>query len=1810
MYTFLATILLLVPCAETAPTFHNHPGTLNLNENADSALDLWSGVSATCYPSTNTYFYNVFGIKLFKTGEDQHTVPCETCTLSSNPNSGLFSWSGSTIRKSACSATSCGACASCTACSTSNGCMTGPATYNLIVQCYTTSYDNNDDGTSTFTVNVVEETPTLVISLPDSVNADNSMSSGTVLATASKSSGGPIVEYTKPTAVVNTYSIGTVNMFELNTANGQVYVATNPAVEYDYTYTIRVCIYTRRKESCKTMTISFDGCFQTPNCNSQTDTSSFSDQFPVGGTFLTMTYDQPSDHFPAISSTWQNLNFVIVSSTLNEASLNLYTGVLSSTGNITVWPDYPYSTHTIVVRVSNPGHSCDYSSTCTMSMRVAFTNWPITITSLPTSRNIHEDTDARTLVHSIITYDYNHPDHDNVTCVVITNEEPTLLELTHNGNYNYNSWFIYKKVCQNPNCGHIDANFLCDIGFACLNYDLDNGYTMTIKCSDAYGTDDTETFTLRVTENLPPVFTNTPTTITISADNITYLDNIFSIYYTDSENETLDYNYTTSPSSFAFDSRGNYNDNPANVTVTNVQSDLVDTTFSINFCGRERRNIVCSSFTIEAGCFHTLNCHDQRGNFSDQHAIGETLFTVTYDGTSDSFNTTLQNLSFDIVSSTLDDVAINTTGIISTIGNITVWPDYPYTTHTIVARVNSTGNICSYTASCTMTMDVYFTNWPIRIASLPASASIHEDTDERTLVHSIIVNDDNNPDHDNVTCEVVTNEEPTLLELYHNGEFKSNSWFIYKKVCLYPNCGYIDASFLCDLGFACLNYDLDNEYTITIKCNDAYGSEDTETFTLKVTENQPPVFTNTPTTITINTDNIAHLDNIFSIYYTDAEKEILDYNYTISPITPSLFAFDDRGNYSNNPANVTATIFQWDLVNTTFSVTFCGRERRNIVCSSFTIDIREYCGPTPVCTDDSTTVTDQNAVAGYEVFQITVTGSGYTQLNYVITSEYPDLFSVDSMTGSITIASALSVTNPPNPSTYSLVANVHDTVACAVAACAFSVEVTFTNEDISITNMASVSVDIHEDTTESVKIVTIATSDANTNDGVTCEVDEAASTPVNNSIFFAVETDTGSNVYELMSKEGPGFDYDVADTYKIVVVCEDNYGSSDTATATVSILENQIPTMDNINAGDIINVDPMTVKSGATIFTLQTSDAENDPLVYTCNVTDSFVPLQCLSDGVVSMKRDVRIPDEEGEMYPITLCIEESVHSHVVCETLNVNISSSKTNPQLNNLPATISFAENTAADTALFTVTVEDPDALDVHTYSMTVYPKTASAAFSLDANAGTLTLSEALDYETLNHYEFLFSVRDVYLPGLEEKYLNLSVTDVNEAPVLTLLQTTYDTIEQSAGYTVATLQYSCTDVDNGQTMTISLSSGTYIAYFTLDPATGIITYAQDWDFENGVVPPQTTSLEITCDDGNGLSSTGNIVINIALVNEFSPVLSTTSEDIIIYSNQTLIDPLFTVTATDSDFGDDGVFEYSILGVGKGSKYFTISSAGSLFISNYIDWRYNATFEFTVRVSDGENDPKYAHVNVNVTYLTSFEIPIPTKEKAKCILCTNIGVTVVSILCVEGFLCLLFFIQICVRMRAYEICQLNPKPKLTTVTDMKRAINKTIKENTDPYRPGSEMMNRALPDERPPSPFTYNAPPRVTVEPPPAAEYIPLEATINLNNVSDPSKPNSRKRKLNSTSITNKATKVNNAPSLFQNNSLATNAMNLPWGTNETNKYEFTTGDAMLSRPAIAAIDAERFSPLFSRPDDSKLYSDDSKYVRDIGAPVTAMDF
>jgi hypothetical protein len=69
----------------------NNPGTRFLNENDDATKTLWS-ISATCYPSTDQYI-NVLGVEV-QIGVITHTVGCETCKISINPDTGLFYMSG------------------------------------------------------------------------------------------------------------------------------------------------------------------------------------------------------------------------------------------------------------------------------------------------------------------------------------------------------------------------------------------------------------------------------------------------------------------------------------------------------------------------------------------------------------------------------------------------------------------------------------------------------------------------------------------------------------------------------------------------------------------------------------------------------------------------------------------------------------------------------------------------------------------------------------------------------------------------------------------------------------------------------------------------------------------------------------------------------------------------------------------------------------------------------------------------------------------------------------------------------------------------------------------------------------------------------------------------------------------------------------------------------------------------------------------------------------------------------------------------------------------------------------------------------------------------------------------------------------------------------------------------------------------------------------------------------------------------------------------------------------------------------------
>ena len=237
--------------------------------------------------------------------------------------------------------------------------------------------------------------------------------------------------------------------------------------------------------------------------------------------------------------------------------------------------------------------------------------------------------------------------------------------------------------------------------------------------------------------------------------------------------------------------------------------------------------------------------------------------------------------------------------------------------------------------------------------------------------------------------------------------------------------------------------------------------------------------------------------------------------------------------------------------------------------------------------------------------------------------------------------------------------------------------------------------------------------------------------------------------------------------------------------------------------------------------------------------------------------------------------------------------------------------------------------------------------------------------------------------------------------------------------------INYSCTDPDIGQNLTLSITSGTHMTYFSLSSQSdslSIISYALDWDLENETLPTNTT-LTLTCDDGNGLFDSATIDLFMEAVNEFPPDLDTSSAELEINASTSVIDILLTVAATDLDYGDDGIFFFNVLGVGEGSKYFVMTTNGELKLKDYIEWNYNYTFSFTIEVTDEEKSGDYltSYVDIIVHYVAA--PPEDPEIITYCLTCTTEGIVIVAVLGLEACFLIGMIVHITVRCRAWELC-------------------------------------------------------------------------------------------------------------------------------------------------------------------------------------------
>lgn len=160
-------------------------------------------------------------------------------------------------------------------------------------------------------------------------------------------------------------------------------------------------------------------------------------------------------------------------------------------------------------------------------------------------------------------------------------------------------------------------------------------------------------------------------------------------------------------------------------------------------------------------------------------------------------------------------------------------------------------------------------------------------------------------------------------------------------------------------------------------------------------------------------------------------------------------------------------------------------------------------------------------------------------------------------------------------------------------------------------------------------------------------------------------------------------------------------------------------------------------------------------------------------------------------------------------------------------------------------------------------------------------------------------------------------------------------------------------------------------------------------------------------------------------------------------------------------------------------------------------------------------------------------------------------------------------------------------------------------------YRPGSERLSRAVPKDKPPPKSVYQAPQKLSNEPPPAPTYIPPKSTIRLEKVPDPTNRRAdsplRHNVVTPTNVTFfhpiddsnvkskeglapfRKTRRRHLPSLYQDNNHPPPAV-----TNPSELFYNHTNDPEVKRPKADKsniFEMAYYNPMFRRPTADQLY-------------------
>jgi hypothetical protein len=338
-------------------------------------------------------------------------------------------------------------------------------------------------------------------------------------------------------------------------------------------------------------------------------------------------------------------------------------------------------------------------------------------------------------------------------------------------------------------------------------------------------------------------------------------------------------------------------------------------------------------------------------------------------------------------------------------------------------------------------------------------------------------------------------------------------------------------------------------------------------------------------------------------------------------------------------------------------------------------------------------------------------------------------------------------------------------------------------------------------------------------------------------------------------------------------------------------------------------------------------------------------------------------PGDTGgdNVYEVT--VQAADDSGIDTQVLAVTVTDTDEDPTITSngggYTAAVFLAENS---TAVTTVTAAPSVAGRALTFSIeggadahlfTINPMTGALALVAPPNFEAPT-----DSDGNNVYKVTVQVSDGE-GGTTKQDIAVVVTNVNEPPAITSNGGNNTATASIGENTTAVTTITATDPDVGQNMAFSIVGGADAALFTLNPATGALSFSAAPNFEAPADSDHDNSylVQVRSSDGT-LFADQIIVVTVLNVNEAPAITSNGGGEAAAVSHAENTTAATTVTARDPDV--DASLSYAITGGSDAGKFTLNASTGALaFVAapdfeNPGDTDHDNSYVVQIRVSDG----------------------------------------------------------------------------------------------------------------------------------------------------------------------------------------------------------------------------------------------------------------